>query len=229
MGDMTPTAIVELANNFGPFLFAILFIVFVTRTAHKWYNQMIVRKEPPFTELEERTLRYYFWCSVACGVLAMALSCIWWVYNQARGEHVYQVAIVELDQDEVTQSNYYNKIIPRPPVPGATAIHDAYFLIVQRAAFRIGDKFTIDYYKVPEIIKGATGAAPTLEHLVITYQGHDEDTFKVKSVRGQTPTLEIARMPARLHNWLLSDSYVTPFIRQIALLDAQLAGDGMPR
>jgi len=131
--------LVRLAEQFGPFLFAILFILVVTRTAHGYYRECNVRKDPPASEQERATYRLYFISSVWCGIIAMALSIGWWGYAQLKGTYVYQVAIVGLGDDEIIDADYFQKRIQRPSVPGAIAIHDIYFLMVQDEPFKVGE------------------------------------------------------------------------------------------
>ena len=140
--------IAALAEQYGPFLFAVLFILFVPRTARKYYVACMTRNKPPPTEQEQRAYRFYFLCSVWVGIAVMGLSIGWWVYTQARDKHVYQVAIVDLAPDETILSNYYYKNSPHPTIDGAPAMHDAYFLIVVDRPFKVGEKLDFQYFKI---------------------------------------------------------------------------------
>ena len=145
----TLEAITRLAEQFGPFLFAILFILVVTRTARRYYLECMTRKEPPPSVQEQKTYRLYFLCSVWVGIVVMTMSIGWWIYAQAKGNHVYQVAVVDLGPDELVLSDYYFKTTQRPSIPGANAGHDTYFLIVRDQPFKVGELFDFEYFKLP--------------------------------------------------------------------------------
>jgi hypothetical protein len=171
-------AITRLAEQFGPFLFAILFILVVTRTARGYYVSCMTRKEPPPSKEEQKTYRLYFLCSVWVGIVVMALSIGWWVYAQAKGNHVYQVAVVDLGPDELVLSDYYFKTSQRPSIPGANSGHDTYFLIVQDQPFKVGETFEFDYFKLPTgPTAGTTGVAR--KRIEIKYSGNRADKYRV--------------------------------------------------
>jgi hypothetical protein len=142
----TIETLTRLAEQFGPFLFAILFILFVTRTARGYYVECMTRTAPPSTEQEQKTYRMYFVCSVWVGIVVMGLSIGWWIYTQARGNHVYQISITDLDPDETILSSYYSKDIPHPTMPNVRPPHDAYFLVVQDRPFELGDRLAFQYF-----------------------------------------------------------------------------------
>jgi hypothetical protein len=154
--------LVQLASEFGPFLFAILFILVVTRTAHGYYRECNTRTAPPASIEEKRTYRLYFLCSVWAGLAVMTLAVGWWTYAHWRGNNIYQVSILNLHGDERITAAYYTKSVPR----GASTIHDDYLLIVQDQPFQIGDKFAFSYQKLQPV--PATGLAgsdvASLEH-----------------------------------------------------------------
>jgi hypothetical protein len=230
MLDMaTLTTIVRLAEDFGPFLFAILFILVVTRTAHTWYREALVRTTPHANPGEIRTLRFYFLLSIYCGVFAMVLSIGWWIYNQSRGQYIYQAAIIDLGEDEETGSDYFNKMIIRPLVQGAKPIHDTYFLFVQTTPFVIGDKFTIEYYKIPHMTGSATGLVASPQYIDIIYQGHGQDIFRVTAGSGQSPKLEVAETTANeAFNFLAARNIEWP-AHQAAMIDRTRAVNGVAR
>src|SRR6201988_4227158 len=118
----------RLASQYGPFLFAILFIFVVTRTAHKYYQECNTRTVPA-TEEEKKTYRSYFLISVWGGIALTLVSIGWWVYVQMQGPSVYQIAIVALHSDEAILSNYFSKTVPRPAIGGASALTDDYFIV----------------------------------------------------------------------------------------------------
>jgi hypothetical protein len=169
---------VQLAEQFGPFLFAVLFILVITRTAHSYYRESLTRKNPPASPEERRTYRFYFLCSIWAGLAAMALAIGWWLYGNWRGNNFYQVAILNLKANESISANYFTKSIQRPRVAGGTPVHDVYLLIVRDRRFKVGEKFPVSYYKLtsrPE--SGLVGVDPvTLE---IVYSGKERESYRV--------------------------------------------------
>ena len=123
----TIETLTKLADQFGPFLFAILFIVFVPRVARGYYDDCMKRTAPPSTEQEQKTYRFYFITSIVVGIAVMTSSIVWWVYAQARGNHVYQIAIVDLAPDETVLSDFFYKNSPRPTIANVQPMHDSVF------------------------------------------------------------------------------------------------------
>jgi hypothetical protein len=199
----TVEVLVQLANEFGPFLFAILFILFVTRTAHGYYKECSTRQNPAASDEERRTYRFYFVCSMWCGVLVMMLSIGWWVYARINGPHVFQIAIVNLQSDEQLLADYYFKRVPRPSPPGAPVVSDYFFLLVKPAPFEVGEKFAFDYYKIPAIPAGApSGVAPQAHAIEVAYAGHSQDRYRiVVDAASGAPKLEVAANDDRGAGW----------------------------
>jgi hypothetical protein len=178
--------VVQLALQFGPFLFAILFILVVTRTAYGYYNDCITRTAPPASAEERKTYRFYFLCSVWAGIAVMALSIDWWVYAQSRGNNVYQVAIVNLKSDEYISADYFTKSVQRPVVRGGSPIHDDYLLVVQDKPFQIGDKFTFSYYKVAGVPgSGLVGVDPVELGVPTRVTAADENDSRPQILMGE--------------------------------------------
>ncbi len=156
------TSIVSLSEQFGPFLFSILFILVVPRIAQKYYREANIRT-PPASDAEKNTYRIYFIGSVVCGILVMGASIGWWFFWQSQGTFVYQVAIVGLKEDQTIASQFFSKHAPRPAIPGTTGLHDDYFVLVQNQPFKVGDKFQFDFYKIPTAINSCVGAAGSVD------------------------------------------------------------------
>ena len=174
---------VQLAEQFGPFLFAVLFILVITRTAHRYYREAITRTEPPASPEERRTYRFYFLCSIWAGLAVMSLAIGWWLYANWRGNNFYQVAILNLRENEGISTNYFTKKVSRPVIVGGTPVHDVYLLIVRDRPFQVGEKFSVSYYKLtstPE--SGLVGVDPVT--LNIVYSGRARESFRVAEQDG---------------------------------------------
>jgi hypothetical protein len=174
----TVETITRLAEQFGPFLFAILFILVVTRTARGYYLECMTRTAPPPLEQEQKTYRFYFLCSVWVGVIVMALSIGWWFYAQSKGTHVYQVAIVDLKADEKVLADYFFKQVQRPTIPGATVAHDTFFLIVRDQPFKVGERFAFEYFKLPSD-PALVGTGIAGRRVEIKYGGSRSETYRL--------------------------------------------------
>jgi hypothetical protein len=173
-------ALTRLAEQFGPFLFALLFIMFVTRTARGYYAECMARTAPPPTEQETKTYRFYFMSSFVIGVFVMALSIGWWFYRQAKGNYVYQVSIVNLEPKENVVSEYYSRNNIRQTFPGALPHHDALFLIVRDQPYQIGETLSFQYIKQSndQNVIGS-GLSPTL--VEVKYVGGTALSYKMVS------------------------------------------------
>jgi hypothetical protein len=201
-------AVVRLAQQYGPFLFAVLFIFVVTRTAHKYYKECNTRAAPPASEDEKRAYRFYFIVSIWSGITVTALSVIWWIYAQIAGTNIYQVAIVGLSPDESVLSQYYVKSVPRPTLPGMPLVHDDYFIIAQSEPFKIGDKFYFDYFKISHNAAAPAVAVgiPSGNHIEIKYSGNKIDTFQISTDGGSVNLKILASNPAAMDNRLAADA-----------------------
>ena len=195
-------SITRLAQQYGPFLFAILFVLVVTRTAHQYYEESNTRQQPPASEDEKRTYRLYFRSSIWVGIALTLLSIGWWFYVQAQGTNIYQIAIVGLQPEEAVLSQYYVKSVPRPTIPGAATLTDDYFIIAQDQPFRIGDKFVFYYFKTPaspatSAPQAAVGLSGT--RIETEYAGNKLDTYQVtQSGNNVTLTMTASNSPASL-------------------------------
>jgi hypothetical protein len=184
----TIESVTHLAQQYGPFLFAILFIFVVTRTAHKYYQESNTRTQPRASEQEKRTYRSYFITSVWMGIALMLLSIGWWIYAQLTGPSIYQMAIVGLRQDESVLSEYYSKTIPRPSIPGAAALHDVYFIVARDRPISIGDAFKFYYFRAPASSNVSTHDAAGVGiagiELGIKYSGNKMDVYQIAQSGG---------------------------------------------
>jgi hypothetical protein len=193
----TLEAFTRLAAQYGPFLFAMLFIFVVTRTAHKYYQECNVRQQPPASEEERKTYRSYFRTSIWVGIALTALSVGWWIYVQMAGPSVYQIAIVGLRSDESILSQYFAKVVPRPTPPGADTLADDFFIIAQDKPFRIGDKFQFYYFKTPSThavstpgVQPAAGIGVQGVPIEVKYAGNALDTYQLTQT-GDTVSLHV--------------------------------------
>ncbi|HEY1474323.1 MAG TPA: hypothetical protein VGF53_09600 [Pseudolabrys sp.] len=155
-------ALTNLAQEFGPYLFAILFIVFVPRIAHGYYTACATRTAPPPGKQELNVYRLYFVSSVGVGIVVMGLSISWWFYQHAKTKFIYQISINDLSSYERVASEYYYRDNPHQSIlPGVAATHDALFLIVRNEPFSIGQTLSFQYVmQTPDAPPGAGESDP---------------------------------------------------------------------
>jgi hypothetical protein len=74
-----------LAAQYGPFLFAILFVVCVPVLGEKWVAKILqTRNEGALGEREAivRIYRFYWFSGIICGLFLTVVSVAWWLYVQ---------------------------------------------------------------------------------------------------------------------------------------------------
>ncbi|MFZ3353913.1 MAG: hypothetical protein WA268_23930 [Xanthobacteraceae bacterium] len=196
--------ITRLAAQYGPFLFAMLFIFVVTRTAHNYYRESNTR-QPQASEEEKRTYRSYFVTSVWVGISLALLSIGWWIYVQMEGPSVYQIAIVGLHSDESILSQYFSKIVPRPTIAGANPLADEYFIVAQDRPFRMGDKFEFYYFKTltTNTVTGGANATAGVGvigvPIEIKYSGNNLDTYQITQTGNLVSLTLVASNPSTIN------------------------------
>jgi hypothetical protein len=199
--DTAIEKLVPLAEQFGPFLFSILFLLVITRTAHGYYRDCTMRK-PPASAEEVKAYRNYFVCSMWFGIAVTTLSIGWWVFVHLQSTHTYQMTVLNLHDGEEVSAEYYSRRGIRAVGANIAPMHDLYFIIVQPQPFNVGDKFTFYVYKRPQsVTAGSPGIVPT--EVVVKYSGRSADTFSVDFSKTK-PELQLvnsepapAALPAR--------------------------------
>ncbi|MFQ5825530.1 MAG: hypothetical protein ACE5JB_15940 [bacterium] len=138
----------NLAFRFGPFLFALLFTLYVSRWGYKNYNKANLRTNPPASENEINTLRLYFLGTATFGLILVIVSIIWW-FNYQVSFHVFKGKIVSLKEYEKIASNdlYFKPIIITKLEKGLPQIRDEHFIFIQNKPFENNQRFKIYYSK----------------------------------------------------------------------------------
>jgi hypothetical protein len=178
-----------LAKDFGPFMFAILFAIFVPFLSHKWYNQSLERTSPPASDAEKKTYRIYFISSIVAGFVLITATTAWWFYENMQKNHVYQVTIKGLGEKESIDSDYYHMSILRNPSSGMPKTHDYYFVVVQKEPFNIGQIFDVRYLGEKAVENSRLGEAIMPNILKIKYSGAPSGVFKVGADQDGNPIL----------------------------------------
>lgn len=179
----------ELSNAgllWGPFFFAIFFMLVITRTAHSYYKSVNERATPPASVEEKNDYRLYFRISFSCGIVLVFLSVGWWIYAQLQ-QHTFQGVIVGLkinQQIVATDDELYYRDVRRNDGSG-NFVKDYHFAIVRNSPFSSGQAFRLGFY--PESGKMGKEKPEQIE-LIIQYRGETNEKFKLKH-SGNTFTL----------------------------------------
>jgi hypothetical protein len=106
----TLEVLVRLAFEFGPFLFAILFMMVITRMAQRFYERVRTREAPEASKQERAAYRAFFVSSFVFGMLLVALSVGWWFYAHLSDEHNYEIVIVDLPHGGHLSTMQYDRV-----------------------------------------------------------------------------------------------------------------------
>ncbi|WNM62487.1 hypothetical protein [Candidatus Nitrospira neomarina] len=143
------------AFSYGPFLFALLFNLFITNWAYSIYRKACMRTDPPATETEKNTYRSYFWLSGWFGILLVVVSIGWWFFrgpgDKKPSTHVFQGVFKNLqDYERLTSTEFYlrQELIPKLH-PEARQLRHQHFLIIKDKPFNDQNTFSLYYSKDP--------------------------------------------------------------------------------
>lgn len=99
----------KLSYQYGPFFFAILFLMVITRWAYKIYRRANLRTDPPASAKEKNTYQYYFIATASFGMLLVIAAVTWWWINQP-SIYVFRGEIVDLkDHQRIESFDFYLK------------------------------------------------------------------------------------------------------------------------
>lgn len=136
----------ELAYQFGPFFFALLFVLIVSVWASKALTEANTR-DPKASITELKVRRIVFLSSWSFGLILVLVSIVsWWFQQDAN--HVFSGKIVGLTESEmVSSSDMYFRPIFHEVHPEAPRERDEQFLVVQNEPVQEGQSFTLRYSK----------------------------------------------------------------------------------
>lgn len=176
--DKLIEALTNASFLYGPFFFAILFMLSITRTAHSYYADVNKRTSPQASDEEKKAYRRYFYLTAYCGTVLVFISVGWWMYAQLQ-KHTFEGVILGLNPDQsiaATADDVYLRFSTRDAGEGRV-IRDYRFAIVRNIPFNKGQTFHLDFYPTPGLI-GPTKPDPV--DLVIHYSGRARDIEKYR-------------------------------------------------
>jgi hypothetical protein len=187
-GFNTITALVKLAYDFGPFLFAVLFLLVVTRSAHRYSYQVHARITPPVTPPESAMYRLYFLSSFWFGIVLVTASVVWWIYA-GMVTHVVEVVLRGAPAGlQIASDDAYQKVSYREIPGGNTYESDYYFAVVKNGSFRDGEPILFKYWR-SDNISGGEGVAK-VQLLPIEYDGDPHPIYEIVYNPDQPLTLK---------------------------------------
>lgn len=158
--------LVELAFQYGPFVFAMLFCLWITRWGYQNYKEACTRKDPVASKDEIKTLKEYFRACYIFGMILVAVSIVWYFHFQA-STHVFEGRIEGLRDYDTTSSStlFLRPVYQQPNVEGLPLFHQDHFIIAQKSPFKNTDSFDITIFK-----KDRNGESPPiLKNFTIPY------------------------------------------------------------
>jgi hypothetical protein len=149
----------NIAYQFGPFFFAVLFTLVITRTARQWYLEVRASNDPE----EKKAYRTYFRASWLFGMLLCATSVAWWVRSQWEGHHAFAGTIVALNSNQTLRSvsddqYFWSRLWAHQGGGALDTMTDYWFVVVSDHPVYRGEKFRLNYWDVSG--PGALGQAP---------------------------------------------------------------------
>jgi len=171
----------QLAFQYGPFFFSLLYLYSLSRWAWTKYHQALsVPVENPHRSSAVQVGCYVFVASFVVGILLTLAACVWW-WRYRPTKFVFAGRIVGLHSyEEVSFPDMYTKHEDRPAmVYQPDQLHNQRFMLVQDKPFRNGQIFEVDFGK-----KGNDD----ISRLEIAYQDEEDDSSYVVHFDPKTKT-----------------------------------------
>jgi len=177
----------EIAYDFGPFFFAVLFTLVITSSARRWYLQA-----QRCRDLDTRnTYRNYFYASWLFGMLLVGVSVAWWLRSKWETHHTFAAAVVGLRPNQslwpVSNDQYFWSRLS--PHQGPLDRRNDYWFItvIDHPLFR-GETFRLNYWELAG--DGAINQAPPSPTATIEVKVEDPTQFPQRYVlEGSGPSI----------------------------------------
>jgi hypothetical protein len=175
-----PELFTQLAYQFGPFFFAVLFTLFVTRTARAWY---VSNTSHPLDETEKATFRQWFLVCAYFSIALVIISIGWYAYYNWGRYHALEGIFVGLRPNQIIAPDADQFFIKETNAKDPSGdIRDYYFVLVRDRPWQKGEKLSFKYWDVPvKSSGGGTQGAPP-EPLEVDTQLVETDSFPARFV-----------------------------------------------
>jgi len=162
----------------GPFFFSLLFMLFITRKAHIYYQSIIKRTEPPAEVSEKTVYKNYFFASFISGIFLVFISVGWWVYAQLQ-LHAYEGVIVGLEKHQEIypiNGDVYLKKVQREFGSSGQKTNEYHFAIIRDKPFNSGQVFEFGFDQA----RGGHGDIPEKPIIVkVHFSGEASERFQI--------------------------------------------------
>jgi hypothetical protein len=183
-------ALSNLSFMFGPFFFSLLFMLFITRKAHRDLQSVIRREAPPADDIEKSFYRKIHTASLVSGIILVFISVAWWVYAQFK-IHAYSGVIVGLNPNEIVYSvngDMWSRTVNKRVSDGERSLKEFHFVVIKNSRLAVGQTLEFEFYKS----EGGVGQGPPKQiKLFAKLTGHYPEQFKLTRKNGK---LELVSM-----------------------------------
>lgn len=181
--ELDAKSVMDYANAgfiWGPFFFAVFFMVVITASAHLCYSSVMRRVSPPASETEKADYRNYFRLSIWVGIVLVFISVSWWLYAHWKSDkdHAFQGVVIGLEINQslvASEEDFYTREVSRKVGVGLE-VKDYHFAVVRNGPFFSGQKFTLKFYPEPGSV---SDEAPKAVELEMPYSGIASSRFKI--------------------------------------------------
>ena len=138
----------EIALQYGPFFFAVLFVLGVMRWAYKVFKETNAKTNPPATPKELSAARLVFLGTFFFGLALVVVSVVWWLGFRPR-IYAFLGEITNLHDYETlapASENLYFRAEPKDPIDGIP-LRNEHFVIVRNSPLNKGEIFDVEFSK----------------------------------------------------------------------------------
>jgi hypothetical protein len=140
----------ELAFQYGPFFFSLLFLVSISRWAFRNYDAACKRTNPAAGTEEISTLKNTYIASFLVGTLLVLVSMVWWFAYRPQ-KFLFEGEIDSLDEYDNLQSDseriFFRSAYQKAPFFEPILSQTAHFVIVGDKPFSQGEGYDFNLYK----------------------------------------------------------------------------------
>jgi hypothetical protein len=140
--------LVELAFQYGPFLFALLFTLYIARWTYGNYRDVCARTNPRAEKAEIKTCQWMFVFTSLFGVMLVVVSVVWWFFYRP-ALYIFQGQITRLREYEkiACKDFYFRARSLMKPGENVPELRDEEFIAIQTVPFPENKRFEILFSK----------------------------------------------------------------------------------
>ncbi len=135
----------SIAYHWGPFFFAILFCLLVTRTARTWYVNVSHEQATNATLIEEH--RKYFHYTFIFSFVLVVLSIAWYFYTNFSRYHPFWATISMGKNENVDSDQIYAR---EWTAKGGSDSKEIQLVVLRDHPIRNGEKIFLYYWECPD-------------------------------------------------------------------------------